>query len=151
MEQQTNPAKDFLNRYQNMVRRRESLLREIDVIRARATSTSIRIKDVNVKGSSKIHDQMAESAAMLADSTAMLDNLVKEIDTALSEILMAIESVDDEKQKTVLTLRYIEGLSWQHVQVRMAYEHSQVMVLHGRALSKIRDYIKLRTKTDTTP
>lgn len=148
MEQQKNPAKDFLNRYRHLVRRRESLMREIDMIRARATSTSIRIKDINVKSSSKIHDQMAEDAALLADSTAMLDSLVKEIDTALGEILMAIESVDDEKQKTVLTLRYVEGLSWQHVQTRMAYEHTQVMVLHGRALIKIRDYLKVRTKTD---
>jgi DNA-directed RNA polymerase specialized sigma24 family protein len=148
MENNQNPAKEFLNRYRHLVQRRESLLREIDMIRARATSTSVRIKDVNVLSSSKIHDQMAEDAALLADSTAALDALVKEIDLALREILEAIAAVDDEKQKTVLTLRYIEGLSWQHVQERMAYEHTQVMVIHGRALLKVKEWIKERTKTD---
>ena len=148
MENNQNPAKEFLNRYRHLVQRRESLLREIDMIRARATSTSVRIKDVNVLSSSRIHDQMAEDAALLADSTAALDALVKEIDLALREILEAIAAVDDEKQKTVLTLRYIEGLSWQHVQERMAYEHTQVMVIHGRALIKVKEWIKERTKTD---
>ena len=148
MENNQNPAKEFLNRYRHLVQRRESLLREIDMIRARATSTSVRIKDVNVLSSSRIHDQMAEDAALLADSTAALDALVKEIDLALREILEAIAAVDDEKQKTVLTLRYIEGLSWQHVQEGMAYEHTQVMVIHGRALLKVKEWIKERTKTD---
>ena len=148
MENEKNPAKDFLNRYRHLVQRRESLLREIDMIRARATSTSIRIKDVNVMSSSRIHDQMAEDAVLLADSTASLDALVKEIDTALVEILAAIESVSDEKQKTLLTLRYIEGLSWQNVQLRMAYEHTQIMVIHGRALATIKGWLKERTKTD---
>ena len=98
MENNQNPAKEFLNRYRHLVQRRESLLREIDMIRARATSTSVRIKDVNVLSSSRIHDQMAEDAALLADSTAALDALVKEIDLALREILEAIAAVDDEKK-----------------------------------------------------
>lgn len=148
MNEKQNPAKEYLNRYRHLVNRRESLLREIDIIRARATNTTIRIKEVSVMSSSKIHDQIAEDAAMLADSTAALDALVKEIDTTLREILEAIEAVDDEKQKTVLTLRYVEGLSWQNVQLKMAYEHTQVMVLHGRALMKIREWLKERTKTD---
>ena len=143
-----NPAKEFLNRYRHMVKRRESLLREIDIIRARATNTTIQLKDVSVKSSSKINDQMAEAAVMLADSTAALDALVKEIDATLTTILIAIESIDDEKQKTLLTLRYVEGLSWQEVQEMMAYEHTQIMVMHGRALMKIKEWLKMRTKTD---
>ena len=147
-EGRNNPEKEFLNRYRHLVQRRESLLREIDMIRARATSTSIQIKDVNVLSSSRIHDQMAEDAAILADSTSALDEIVREIDKALSEILIAIDAVDDEKQKTLLTLRYVEGLSWQQVQIRMAYEHSQTMFMHGVALSKVWEWIKHRTKSD---
>ena len=148
MEQQRNPTKEFLSRYRHLVQRRESLLREIDMIRARATSTSIRFKDVNVKSSSKIHDQMAESAAQLADSTKALDALVKEIDTALSEILMAIQAVDDERQRTLLTLRYVEGLPWSQVQENMYYEKTQTMVIHGRALQKVKRWLEERSKTD---
>jgi len=148
MDEKHNPAKEFLNRYRHLVQRRESLLREIDMIRARATSTGIRIKEVSVMSSNRINDQMAEDAALLADSSAALDALVKEIDQALSEILIAIEAVGDETQKTLLTLRYIEGLNWQYVQERMHYEHTQAMVIHGRALMKVREWMKQRTKTD---
>lgn len=148
MQEQRNQAKEFLSRYRHLVQQRESLLREIDMIRARATSTSVRIKDVNVMSSSKVNDQMAEDAAILADSTMALDALVTEIDHTLREIMVAIVSLDDEKQKTVLMLRYVEGLSWNDVQRRMAYEHTQVMVIHGRALVKVKEWLKERTKTD---
>ena len=66
MNEKQNPAKEYLNRYRHLVNRRESLLREIDIIRARATNTTIRIKEVSVMSSSKIHDQIAEDAAMLS-------------------------------------------------------------------------------------
>ena len=147
-EGRNNPAKEYLNRYRHLVQRRESLLREIDMIRVRATSTSIRIKDVNVLSSSKIHDQMAEDAALLVDSTAALDAIVQDIDVALREILEAIDAVDDEKLKNLLTLRYVEGLSWQQVQIKMAYEHTQTMTYHGVALAKVWQWMKERTKTD---
>ena len=98
MDAKRSPEKEFLNRYRYLVRRRESLMREIDMIRARATGASIRIKPVHVRSSGKVNDQMAEDAAMLADSTAELDRLVKEIDAALMEIIKAIETVDEERQ-----------------------------------------------------
>ena len=148
-----NPTKAFLNRYRYLVQRRESLLRQIDIIRARATSTSIPLKAVTVKSSARIYDRMAEDAVTMADSTRLLDELVKEIDTALTQILIAINQVDDEKQRTVLTLRYVEGLPWEKIQHKLSYEHTQTMKLHGKALLQVSAWLTAeeRTKTDINP
>ena len=142
-----NPTKAFLNRYRYLVQRRESLMRQIDIIRARATGGSITIQPDKAKSSSAIHDRMAEDAVAIADSTRLLDELVKEIDTALAQVLMAINQVDDEKLRTVLTLRYVEGLSWEKIQHKISYERAQVMRLHGRALAQVSAW--LRRKDDT--
>lgn len=143
-----NPAKVFLSRYGDLFRQRESLLRSIDIIRASATNTGMRLKDVRVKSSPEVYDQMAEDAAKIVDMTAKHDALVQEIDQALSEILIAIRAVEDQKQRTVLTLRYVEGLSWNDVQDQMGYEKAQTMVYHGRALAAVNEWLKVRTKTD---
>ena len=142
-----NPTKAFLNRYRYLVQRRESLLRQIDIIRARATGSSIPIKADIVKSSSAIYDRMAEDAVAMADSSRLLDELVKDIDIALAQILTAFEQVDDEKLRTVLTLRYVEGLSWDKIQHKISYERAQVMRLHGRALVQVSAWMK--NKDDT--
>lgn len=143
-----NQAKEFLSRYINLFRQRESLLRSIDIIRANATSTGIRLSDVRVRSSSQVHDQMAEDAAKIVDMTAKLDALVQEIDQALSEILQAIRAVEDPTQQTVLMLRYVEGLDWLEIQNRIGYEKTQTMVHHGRALLAVKAWLEVRTKTN---
>jgi len=137
-----NPTKTFLSRYRFLVQRRESLLRQLDIIRARATGGSFQIKPTKVRSSSAIHDRMAEDAAIMADSTRLMDELIQEIDKALGQILTAINQVDNEKERTVLTMRYIEGLSWEKIQHKLSYEHTQIMVLHGRGLSKVELWLK---------
>lgn len=145
-----NPTKTFLNRYRYLVQRRESLLRQLDIIRVRATGTAIQFKPVSVMSSSAIYDQMAEAAVAMADSSKLLDELVQEIDRSLVQILTAINHVEDERQRTVLTLRYVEGLPWEKIQHKLSYEHTQTMMLHGRGLQAVSAWLKEkeRTKTD---
>jgi seryl-tRNA synthetase len=145
---ESNPAKEFLSRYGNLFRQRESLLRSIDILRADATNTGVQLRDVRVQSSSAIHDRMAEDAVKIVDMTAKLDEVVREIDQALSEILMAIRAVEDSTQQTVLTLRYVEGLEWADIMEKINYEKTQTMVFHGRALLAVNHWLEERTKTN---
>ena len=51
-----------------------------------------------------------------------------------SEIFQAIEEVPDERERQVLTLRYIKGLKWEEIAVEMHVEWAQVHRIHARAL-----------------
>lgn len=135
-----NPAKTFLKRYRAMLMRKESLQRTIDEAYDRATSITQKLKEVTVSGSSP-HDKIADEVIKIADSTEQLKKCVKQIDKELAEILKAIESVPDETQKTVLTLRYIEGLDWLTIQERMHYERTQTLVVHGRGLWHVKQWM----------
>lgn len=148
MDKDKNPAKAFLSRYGDLFRQRESLLRSIDIIRANATNTGMNIQAIRVQSSPEVYDKMAEDAARIVDMTAKHDALVREIDKALSEIIQAIQAVEDQKQRTLLTLRYVEGLSWADIQDKMGYEKTQTMVHHGRALLAVNEWLKVRTKTN---
>lgn len=142
-----NPAKTFLRRYRSILRRAESLQRAIDEAYGRATSTSVRLKTISVQ-SSGAYDSMAEDVVRAADATEQLRAELGRANAALGEILEAIASVPDEAQKTVLTLRYVEGRAWTDIQEAISYEKTQAYVLHGRGLWHVNQWLQVRTKTE---
>lgn len=136
-----NPAKTYLKRYRAMMARRESLRRSIEEAYDRATSCTQKLRAVHVDGGNAAYDRMAEDIVTAADSTERLRAVMIQIDRELQEILAAIDSVPDEMQKTILTLRYIEGLDWESVQQQLHVERSWGSKLHGRALWHVKQYL----------
>lgn len=49
----------------------------------------------------------------------------------------AINKINNETYKELLTLRYIKGYTWQHIEDSMSYSHAQVHRLHQRALKEL--------------
>lgn len=61
--------------------------------------------------------------------------------TKLSDELLAIENALEtltSTERTLMRLRYIEGLSWQAICGRICYSWQQTHRIHARALKKIR-------------
>lgn len=137
---QENPAKTFLKRYRAMLQRRESIQRAIDEAYDRATQCTQKIRAVPAAGGAG--DKVADAVIKIADGTEQLKGVLRQIDADLGEILRAIESVPDEMQKTVLTLRYIEGLGWDAIQERLHFEKTYTLIVHGRALKHIRQWMQ---------
>jgi DNA-directed RNA polymerase specialized sigma24 family protein len=80
--------------------------------------------------------------AKIADETELLRETMGDVSAALADVLRAIEAVPDEMQKTVLTLRYVEGLDWLAIAEHIHYERTQTLVLHGRALWSVRQWME---------
>lgn len=53
------------------------------------------------------------------------------------KIETAIEQVHDPMERTVLRMRYIEGLRWEEICIRIDYEWRQTHKIHNRALISI--------------
>lgn len=49
----------------------------------------------------------------------------------------AINRLSDGLPRQVLALRYIDGLSWDEVQVKIGYESSQTYALHRKGLKEL--------------
>ena len=137
-----NPAKAFLRQYRARKIRMESLSREIEKARERALSVTVRPKEINVMGSHAAFDSMAEAVCKAADASETLYAEWQECNRVLVQIMAAISAVPDEMQKTVLTLRYVEGLDWLGIQDKIGYERTQTLVIHGRALWNIKKWME---------
>lgn len=136
-----NPAKAYLRRYRAALQRAESLQRAIDEARNMAISISVQLKPDKVQTSGG-HDLMESAIIRAADATVVLDEQLKGANAVLTEVLEAISAVPDEMQKTVLTLRYVEGLPWISVSERIHYEERMTFMIHGKALIAVNEWLK---------
>ena len=114
----------------------------IDDALARATNTGITLKEIKVLSSPAEHDPMARDVCSAVDACEILYKYKAEAETALREILAAIDSLKDERQKEVLTRRYINGDEFNKICVDMHYEKTLIFVIHGRALIEIRKWME---------
>ena len=141
---QENPAKVFLRRYRSISGRIDALQRAIDEAMQRATNTGITLKEIKVLSSPAEHDPMARNICNAVDACEILYQQKAEAGKALQEILSAIGSLADERQKEVLTRRYIAGEGFPDICEGMHYEKTQVFVIHGRALIEINKWLERR-------
>ena len=148
IRRQEHPARAFLRRYRAMCIRQDALLRAIDEAHDRAMSCTVRLKSIHVTGGSGAYDRMAEDVVWMVDAETQLWTNLQTLRCSLAEVLEAIDAVQDEAQKTVLTLRYINGYGWPAIQEYMHYERTQAYVIHGWALQAVKKWMEQRTKTD---
>ena len=137
-----NPAKELLRGYIPMRKRRDALAQEIEDHYTRAYSCTVRLNPYRASGGGAAYDRMAEDICRAADAKQQLAAKIVELNAAMQRVLAMIDIPVDERQKTVLTLRYVNGLSWLDIQDRMGYERTQTLVLHGRALAAINRHMQ---------
>lgn len=146
-KRQDNPAKTFLRRYRAILQRQRSLQRTLKNIRDSQTDIAAKLGAVRVQGGSP-DDRQANDIARICTLEELIADAEKQAAAALRDILDAIDAVPDEKQKTVLTMRYVEGLPWPEIADRLHYEKTQVFLFHGLALKNINQWLKVRSKTE---
>ena len=83
----------------------------------------------------------AHNATDLSSYAAKVDELEREIVAAryrricaFERVRNCIEALEDEREKLLLTYRYLEGLKWEEVAVRMKYSWRKIHYLHSDAL-----------------
>lgn len=144
MKRQENPAKAFLRRYRALCGRVDSLQRAIDEAMQRAMNTSVTLKEIKVLSSPAEHDPMAKDVCSAVDACELLYEEKNKATASLLEILTAIDSLRDERQKELLTMRYVTGIPFTDICEKMHYEKTQVFVIHGRALVEVNKWLTRR-------
>lgn len=75
-------------------------------------------------------DQMLEFQRMLTERLAENMKLRGSIENSIA-------AVEDAKLRLLLRYRYIEGMKWEEISLRMNYDYRWVLRLHGQALSQL--------------
>lgn len=63
---------------------------------------------------------------------------IDELQTVRQEIRAALNQLEDENLKLLMEYRYIDGLTWEQIAVKMDISWRWSIKLHGKALGKIK-------------
>ena len=140
-EHRQNPAKAYLMRYRGLKQKCAALERAIRSAFEDATNTTVALKEICVQTSGG-GEMMANAVVNAMDATALLEDRRRECQTVMREIMDAIESVPDEVQQTVLIEHSINGRTLQDIQNDIHYEKRNTIIIHGRALWEVWQYMK---------
>lgn len=130
-KEENDRKKAYLKRYHAAELAEKEIQEEIDDLRMNKMFPAL-IQDGMPHGS---------SAGDLSAYAAQLDELLIELKDQMEqririrrEITQKIEEMQDETEKTVLRMYYINGLKWKEIADRMGYDIRNVTRVHGRAL-----------------
>lgn len=142
-----NQAKIFLLGYRSLLRQQEALADALDEYRERAMRSTGRVTATRIGGTNYC-SPLESNGVKAVDAERALQKTIDNIGERLQDILDAIQGLGDERQKEILTMRYVAGYSWETVCVKTSYEASWAYELHGRALTEISRFQKERSKTE---
>lgn len=137
-----NPAKRYMMDYQSLLKRRDALLDELERMREASMRATSRMTATRLSGTSS-HGGMEDSILRVVDGEDKLRQVIAAIDKSLDDRISLIDRLTDERQKLVLTYRYINGLSWDVVIRKMQLSERPVFSFHGKALEEIGKLMKI--------
>ena len=132
VREENNRKKEYLRKYLEAKRMQEVLEREIDELRLDRMIPGSPAQDGMPHGS---------GGGDLSGYAARLDELDRSLHAQLErklrirkEITDKIDAMSDETENLLLRLRYIHGLKWEEVAVKMDYSWRAVHKIHSKAL-----------------
>jgi len=124
--------KEYLNKYHETKKREKRILDEIERLRMDKMYPSLVINDMpHTTGHNDLSDYMVK-----------VDEQIQKLNEELSkkagiyeDITRRIGKLKSGDEQDVLFLRYISGMKWEEIAVKMEYSHKHIYKIYGRALN----------------
>ena len=131
MQKENEKKKKFLNSYPKARRDVERLEEQLEELRANKMSLKV-VNDGMPKGSGT-SDLSAYAARMDELERSLTEKRYIRIQE-FAKVQDAIEEMEDDQEKLLLTYRYLRGMTWEKVMEKMNYSWTHIHRLHARAL-----------------
>lgn len=131
-------TKEQLRQYQYIKQEKEQLEQYLEELETLMTSPRAQSLDGMPFSPSKGESVVEILAIKHLDIKNLYRVKVKELAEALCAIEKAIETLEP-LERTLMRLRYIDGLKWEEVAVAIDYSWQQTHRLHKSALEKLRE------------
>lgn len=125
----------YLSRYRRMSKRIDRLLEE----QSRWREMALKITPVlsQTPGGGESGSPIERPMDKVLEIDEEINREIDELQTVRQEIRAALNQLEDENLKLLMEYRYIDGLTWEQIAVKMNYCWRQVCRKHGQALTQI--------------
>ena len=130
--EENETKKKYLKSYQESVRREKEILEEIQRLRMDKMFPSV-VNDGMPKGSHQ--SDLSDYMVLIDEQIERLKQERLKRQQINDRIDLAIRRMEEPEEQRVLRLRYIQGLKWEEVAVKMGYSWRRIHDIHSRALN----------------
>lgn len=125
----------YLSRYRRMSKRIDRLLEE----QSRWREMALKITPVlsQTPGGGESGSPIERPMDKVLEIDEEINQEIDELQIVRQEIRAALNQLEDENLKLLMEYRYIDGLTWEQIAVKMNYCWRQVCRKHGQALTQI--------------
>ena len=135
IQEKNEQKKEYLKSYRRAIKREQDILDEIQRLRLDKMFPSV-VNDGMPHGSS--HSDLSDYAAILDEQIELLKEERLENARCYQKIERQIRQMENEDEQEVLRLRYILGMKWEEVAVKMDYSWRQIHRIHSAALLNLK-------------
>lgn len=135
IQEENEQKKEYLKSYRRAIKREQDILDEIQRLRLDKMFPSM-INDEMPHGSS--HSDLSDYVAILDEQIELLKKERLEKVRCYQKIERQIRQMENEDEQEVLRLRYILGMKWEEVAVKMGYSWKQTHRIHSSALQNFK-------------
>lgn len=135
IQEENEQKKEYLKSYRQAIKREQDILYEIQRLRLDKMFPSV-VNDGMPHGSS--YSDLSDYAAILDEQIELLKEERLEKVRCYQKIERQIHQMENEDEQEVLRLRYILGLKWEEVAVKMDYSWKQTHRIHSSALQNFK-------------
>ena len=125
----------YLSRYRRLNERIDRLLEEQSRWREMALKITQTLSQTPGGGESGSPIERPMDKVLEIDEE--INREINELQIVRQEIRAALNQLEDENLKLLMEYRYIDGLTWEQIAVKMNYCWRQVCRKHGQALTQI--------------
>ena len=135
IQEENEQKKEYLKSYRRAIKREQDILEEIQRLRLDKMFPSV-VNDGMPHGSS--HSDLSDYIAILDEQIDLLKEERLEKVRCYQKIERQISQMENEDEQEVLRLRYILGMKWEEVAVKMDYSWRQIHRIHSAALLNLK-------------
>lgn len=129
-------AKEYLERIREIDREIDLLIAERNRTLDIVLQITVDPSDVRVQSGS-ISSRVENAAIRMIDLSEKIDNKIDEYIDMKAEAGRLIDRLDDSRYRAVLKYRYVDGMRWGNVAIKMGYDIRNVMYLNDDAIGEL--------------
>ncbi len=84
-----------------------------------------------------LKNKMEEAAVKLSERIERIDEEIARVKVEIDDRIGSIEKLDNSNYKNILYMRYVNGMSFEEISVKMGYVYNYTCNLHGDALTEL--------------
>lgn len=141
-------AKEYLNQAYYIDKQIASKLKKAEMLRASLYGKGMNYENNNGSNPNCSGDAIGRAVAKVVDYEREANEMVDALVCKRMEIETTIADVQDEKQRTVLEMRYLFFESWEKIAVTMAYSVQHIYRIHASGLKSVDKILKKRNESE---